>query len=87
MERRHMTHYQPDQRVQVFDSQLQRYIKGDILTATTSCVRVSLDDRMVPINVDPADHFRIQPLDVPPCSGCTSPLCPDCEPSTHGGRR
>jgi hypothetical protein len=40
-----------------------------------------------PDNVDPADHFRIQPLDVPPCTGCTSPLCPDCEPGTHGGRR
>ena len=54
-----MTHYQPAERVQVFDPQLQRYIEGDVLTATTSCVRVSLDDRMVPINIDPADHFRI----------------------------
>ena len=82
-----MIHYQPAQRVQVFDPRLQRYIEGGVLTATTSCVRVSLDDRMVPINVDPADHFSIQPLDVPPCTGCTSPLCPDCEPGTHGGRR
>jgi len=87
-----MTHYQPAQsyqpaqRVQVFDPRLQRYIEGGVLTATTSCVRVSLDDRMVPINVDPADHFCIQPLDVPPCSGCTSPLCPDREPGAHGGR-
>jgi hypothetical protein len=85
-ERRRMTHYQPAQRVQVFDPQLQRHIEGDVLTATTSCVRVSLDDRMVPVNVDPADRFRIQALDVPPCTGCTSPLCPDCEPGTHGGR-
>jgi hypothetical protein len=82
-----MTHYQPAQRVQVFDPHLQRYIEGDVLTATTGCVRVSLDDRMVPINVDPADHFRIQPLDVPPCTACTSPLCPDCQPGTQVGRR
>lgn len=71
----------------MFDPQLQRYIEGGVLIATTSRVRVSLDDRMVPINVDPADHFRSHPPDVPPCSGCTSPLCPDCEPGTHGDRR
>jgi hypothetical protein len=45
----------------VFDPQLQRYIEGGVLIATTSRVRVSLDDRMVPINVDPADHFRSHP--------------------------
>ncbi|OZM80666.1 hypothetical protein [Pseudonocardia sp. MH-G8] len=81
-----MTGFQPAQRVQVFDPQLQRYIEGGVLTATTRCVRVSLDDRMVPIDIDPADHFRIQPLEVPPCTDCTSPLCPDRGSGTHGGR-
>lgn len=35
----------------------------------------------------PADDFSIRPLDVPPCTGCTSSLCPDCRPGTHPGRR
>jgi hypothetical protein len=83
---RRMTHYQPAQRVQVFDPHLRQYIEGGVITATTRCVRVSLDDRMVPIDVDPADRYRIQPLDVPPCTGCTSPLCPDCHSGTNGDR-
>lgn len=61
-----MTHYQPKQRVAVFMPDVQRLVVGDVLDATTGCVRVSLDDRMVPVNVDPADSHRIQPLQAVP---------------------
>ena len=77
-----MTVYRAAQRVRVYDPKLQRHVDGDVLTATSGCVLVSLDDRMCPITVDPADRFRISPLtafeDAPPCTGCSSPLCPDC---------
>jgi hypothetical protein len=75
-----MTHYQPAQRVQVFDPQLRRYIEGGVVTATTKCVRVSLDNRMVSVNVDAADHDRIQQIDVPPRTGCTSRCAPTVNP-------
>jgi hypothetical protein len=52
--------FQRDQRVTVFDPLLQHLVAGTVLTATTGCVLVALDDRMVPLAVDPADHFRIQ---------------------------
>jgi hypothetical protein len=58
-----MTLYQPEQRVAVFMADVQHLVAGDVLSATTSCVRVALDDRMCPVNVDPADHFRIQPVE------------------------
>lgn len=59
-----MTRYHATDRVQVFDPALQRHIAGTVVTATVGCVLVSLDDRMVPLAVDPADHFRIQPIAV-----------------------
>lgn len=59
-----MTRYRADQRVQVFDPELLHTVNGTVLTASTSCVVVSLDDRMHPLAVDPADHFRIQPIGV-----------------------
>jgi hypothetical protein len=60
-----MTLYQPKQRVTVFMADVQHLVEGDVLTATSGCVRVSLDDRMCPVAVDPADHFRIQHIAVP----------------------
>jgi hypothetical protein len=81
-----MTLYTAKQRVEVFMPDVQRLVPGDVVEAAPGCVRVSLDDRMVPVAVDPADRFRIQPIDVPPCTGCSSPLCPDCVPGTRGGR-
>jgi hypothetical protein len=61
-----MTAYHLDDRVQVFDPALQHLVPGTVLTATTGCVLVSLDDRMVPLAVDPADHFAIQRVEAMP---------------------
>jgi hypothetical protein len=58
-----MTTYLIDQRVQVFMPDVQRLVPGLVLSATTSCVRVSLDDRMAVVSADPADHFRIHPIE------------------------
>jgi len=59
-----MTTYLIDQRVQVFMADVQRLVPGLVLSATTGCVWVSLNDRMCPVSADPADHFRIQPAEV-----------------------
>jgi hypothetical protein len=57
-----MTTYLIDQRVQVFMADVQRHVPGFVTAATTSRVLVSLDDRMCPVAVDPADRNRIQPF-------------------------
>ena len=54
--------YHANDRVEIFDPQLQRAIPGTVLAATVTTVLVSLDDRMVSVAVDPADSFRIHPL-------------------------
>jgi hypothetical protein len=59
-----MTTFVIDQPVLVFMADVQRLVPGLVLSATTSCVLVSLDDRMVPVSADPADHHRIQPVEV-----------------------
>jgi hypothetical protein len=59
-----MTLYTAGDDVEWFDPQLLRFIPGLVLSATTSCVRVSLDDRMTVVSADPADHFRIHPIEV-----------------------
>jgi len=56
-----MSSYRIDERVVVFMADVQRYVPGFVTATTDSCVLVSLDDRMVPVVVDPADHFAIQP--------------------------
>jgi hypothetical protein len=58
-----MTRYHAGEPVQVFDPQLQHDVPGVVVTATSSCVLVSLNDRMCPVVVDPADHFRIHPIE------------------------
>jgi hypothetical protein len=57
-----VTAYLIDQRVEVFMADVQRHVPGFVTAATTACVLVSLDDRMVPVAVDPADRHRIQPI-------------------------
>ena len=59
-----MTRYHVDQRVEVFDPDLQRDIPGFVTAVTVTCVLVSLDDRMVPVVVDPANTNQIRPLAV-----------------------
>lgn len=55
-----MTVYHVEDRVDWFDPLLLHTIAGTVLSATTGCVWVALDDRMRPVSADPADHFRIQ---------------------------
>jgi hypothetical protein len=43
---------------------VQRLVPGFVTAATPNRVLVSLDDRMVPVAVDPANRFLIQPLAV-----------------------
>ena len=57
-----VTYYQAADRVQVFMADVQRTVPGTVTAATTSCVHVALDDRMVPVAVDPANRFLIQPV-------------------------
>ena len=59
-----MIRYHFDQRVEVFAPDRQRYIPGTVIAVnvTVTCVRVSLDDRMVPVDVDPSNRFRIRPI-------------------------
>jgi hypothetical protein len=57
-----MSTYFVDQRVAVFDPLLQHDVPGFVTASAPGCVLVSLDDRMVPVAVDPADHHRIQPI-------------------------
>lgn len=57
-----MTAYLVDDRVQVFMADVQRHVPGFVTATTTGCVLVSLDDRMCPVAVDPADRHRIQPM-------------------------
>jgi hypothetical protein len=59
-----MTSYHAGEPVRWFDPQLLRFIPGLVLSSTTTCVWVSLNDRMCPVSADPADHFRIQPGEV-----------------------
>ena len=59
-----MTTYRVDQPVLVFMADVLRLVPGLVVSATTSCVWVALDDRMCPVSADPADHFRIQPAEV-----------------------
>jgi hypothetical protein len=59
-----MTAYHVDERVNWFDPLLLHAVAGTVLSATTGCVWVSLDDRMRPVSADPADHFRIHPIEV-----------------------
>lgn len=55
-----MTAYHLDDRVTVYCPELRRLVAGNVVTATTGCVCVSLDDRMQNVTVDPADHYAIQ---------------------------
>lgn len=57
-----MTRYQVDDRVLVFDPALRRDVPGWVTATTVTAVLVSLDDRMVPVKVDPADSNRIRRL-------------------------
>ena len=59
-----MSRYQIDDRVLVFMTDVQRLVPGFVTAATPNRVLVSLDDRMVPVAVDPANRFLIQPLAV-----------------------
>jgi hypothetical protein len=56
--------YFVDQRVAVFDPLLQHDVPGFVTASIPGRVLVSLDDRMCPVAVDPADHFRIHPIEV-----------------------
>ena len=53
--------YQIDQRVVVFMADVRRYVHGFVTATTDSCVLVSLDDRMIPVRVDPANTLAISP--------------------------
>lgn len=56
-----MTLYVIDDPVLVFMPDVQHQVSGFVTATIPGCVHVSLDDRMCPVAVDPADHFRIQP--------------------------
>ena len=56
-----MSVYRIDQAVVVFMADVQRYVPGFVTAATSSCVLVSLDDRMIPVVVDPANTLAISP--------------------------
>jgi hypothetical protein len=58
-----VTASQSELRVEWFDPELSRLIPGLVLSATATCVLVSLDDRMCPVAVHPAD-LHTQPLEV-----------------------
>lgn len=59
-----MIRYHAEQRVHVFDPKLQHDVPGTVLACTHSTALVALDDRMVPVTVDPTDRHRIHPLEV-----------------------
>jgi len=61
-----MSDFHVDQRVAVFDPEQERYVLGWVTAVSDWRVLVSLDDRMVPVLVDPANSLAIIPADTFP---------------------